>query len=488
MISIPVAKKISSVSEFSAEGTFEGQAPFLLSTIQHIYIKLDLQHQFENAKTADDANSFLRSVARAAMAASQIAEHHDGWLLEVQGSMLHIGLPMNTELGSGSQADAARKYLGDIHAAYMVLFGHSRSRVDGWRMTVDTGRTLVVSGRGVHGDSSLVSLGRSANRPAKHLYSQLERPEESRQLKRFHAGIYDAESRKWRYEDLNSLTSTLSEAREIAKGVRSTEPKLDYSRFITASAAPIPVGGHPAAPSVDRPYTYYGWVMRTDLDGFTARVDACLDDDTKLGELAVGFYQLMDAAAEFVHTHEEALAQLPWAGDNFTAAAVFISKSEYESAIPRQLIELTLDFEKEMKSIAESCGFGGWAHSIAGGEVHGNANGNIYIAGIEIGQRRFLVGAGEGVGRSIQGFGDIDPGAGEAVVYSDDWRLLDEDYKQVFVEAASVRGGVSTLFRSASVIELLRSRGRQAVADVEVKATFSAGNSENVVVRPYFHE
>lgn len=486
MPSMHAARKISSLSEFSIDRRSGREVPFLLDVIQHIYIKLDFQHQYENAKTAEDANGFLRSVARAAMTASQIAERHGGFLLEVQGSMLHIGIPANHGQLNSVQRGSSKECVGDIHAAFGELFGQSGSRVDGWRMTVDRGKTLVVSGRGVHGDNSLVSLGRSANRPAKHLYSQLELPEDSRGLKRFYVGYFEGNTGKWRYEPLSQQPSTLNEMRAIAKSIRASEPRVIYSSLITASAAPIPSTGHPAAPSADRPHTYFGWVMRTDLDGFTARIESCLDNDQKLGELAVMFYRLMEAAADFVQYHREELTQLPWAGDNFTAAAVFSSKANYESAIPKQLVELTLDFEKEMTAIATECGFGGWAHSVAGGQVHGNAHGNIFIAGIEIGSCRFLVGAGEGVGRSTQGFGDIDPDAGEIALYQEDWKLLSDIYRDKFKPATTARGQASTLYRIGASRELLVARTREATKEVVTVVSQPGRESVPVRSRPYF--
>lgn len=485
MSSYSTATKVGQLSEFQSEGIRAGTAPFVLDTIQHVYIKLDFQQQFENAKTADDANGFLRSVARAAMAVSQVSGRYGGYLLEIQGSMLHAGIPFKDTHLHDSRRNLIRECLGDIHAAFTELFGHSRTRVDGWRMTTDMGRTLVVSGRGVHGDSSWVSLGTSANRPAKHLFAQLELPEQQRDLKRFYVGFFDQDV-GWTHQDLKSLPSTLNEARRIAKGVRDTEPRIVYSNLITASAAPIPSNGHPGAPSVKRPHTYFGWIMRTDLDGFTARVQACMDDDQKLAELAATFYRLMDAAAEFVLASNEELAQLPWAGDNFTAAAVFSQKSEYESAIPKQLVELTLDFEKEMEAVAKDCGFGGWAHSIASGEVHGNASGNIFIAGIEVENRRFLVAAGEGVGRSTQGFGDINPDAGEVVVYKADWDKLVDEYKNELGPAKTKRKQESSLYRLGDTRDLLIARTNEAAKEVVTVVTNPRRGEQPIRSRPYF--
>jgi hypothetical protein len=464
------------------EFRLKGQIPFLPLDLVHIYIKLDFKPQFENAGTAQDARGFLRSIARATMTSHRIAERYMGTLLEVQGSTIHMGLP--------DSGDDQLLFLGDLHTALQVVFSDPYSRVEGWRMTVDVGRTLIVAGRGVHGDESYVSLGKSANRPAKHLYEQLELPEEKRDLKRFYVGLRDPDAETWKHEHLEAMPRSLNETQTIANETRMAEPTLHFfeavgsQRFVTAQAAPIGPAGTPASPSANKPHTYFGWVMRTDLDGFTARVDECFDDDEKLRELAQEFNNIMDAAANFVELHNERLAQLPWAGDNFTAAAVFASKEEYDLAVPTRLVELSLDFEKEMVAAAVTSGFGGWAHGVAGGTVHGNSNGNVYIAGVEVGQRRFLVGAGEGFGRSTQAFGNINPKPSEMVLYKADWEQLDAAYKDSFEIAKTHRGEISSLYRITRLDDLRAVRSRAAAKAVTTTVTFP-NESREIKSRPY---
>lgn len=464
-----------------------GGVPFRPVELEHAYIKLDFEHQYENARTAEDAKLFLKSVARAALTTHGIVQHYGGELLEVQGSMIHAGLPVTHD----SRGTSARDFVTTLHAALQVLYAGS-SRVQGWRMTVDAGKTLVVAGRGAHGDDSWVSLGPAANRPAKHLYAQLERPEERRELKRFHAGFYDAHTNRWTHIDLDRSPQGLGQLKSIAERARRETPTLRYieaiggERTVLGKMAPMGTPGTPASPTADRPHTYFGWVMRSDLDGFSARVAECLGDDHRLQELATDFYRIMDTAAAFVALHSEDLAQLPWAGDNFTASAVFRTHDEYQNAASKRLVELCLDFEKEMNEAAEDGGFGGWAHGIAGGAPHRNAGGNVYLAGVEIEGRRFLVGAGEGFGRSAHAFGDVNPDAEQLVVYRPDWNQLDAAYKDVFKPAVNTRGQQSTLFWTAKVPALQRSRARIGAAGTASVVTFAGSRAEKVEPRPYF--
>lgn len=465
-----------------------GSYPFLLLDLVHIYIKLDFKSQYEHARTADDARGFLRSVARAAMAASALAAEFGGAILEVQGSMLHVGIPLGPKMPLGSAPNGAFGFCGALHQIYETVFFDRSSRVDGWRMTADGGRTLVVAGRGVHDDQSWVSLGSSANRPAKHLYAQLELPEDRRQLKRFCVGLLDPGSGGWQYRRLDELPVFTTKAGVLAEGLRDSEPKVRFtdSFIVEARATPIGPAGTPASPSPDRPMNHYGWVMRADLDGFTAKVEECDGEDHAMTALADGFYEIMDKAAKFTALHDQELVQLPWAGDNFTAMAVFRSKSEYDRAVPRRLVETSLDFEKEMADAAANAGFGGWAYGVAGGEVGGVRGGNVYFAGIEIDGRRFLVAAGEGVGRSAQAFGDVNPKAKQVVLYSPDFERLHETYREHFKVAKNVRGEESSLYRVSATPVLVAARAGLGAVGAVSMVSVSPSTTRLVEPRPHF--
>lgn len=475
----PVLEQAADLAQFRSF-LDQGRRAFVPQSLTHVYLRLDFKPQYENATTARDARDFLRSIYRAALAAHRIAERYRGFVQEVQGSMVHIAVP--------ALSDGGIQLAGDLHEALGFVFDNRSSRVMSWRMAADTGKTLIVANRGAHGDDSYVALGQAANRPAKHLYSQLELAEEDRQLKQFHLARFDPSGR-WSHQRLGDIPTALLESKKLGEQVRHAEPQLYFaeatarSSVVTAQAAPIAPIGRPGSPEPETPHTYFGWVMRADLDGFTARVDRCMDDDEKLAELAQEFNGIMDAATSFVHAHKEVLVQLPWAGDNFTVAAAYRTKDEYDSAVGTRLVELTLDFEKEMRANAVACEFGGWAHGVAGGEVHGNSGGNVYVAGIGLPGRRFLVGVGEGFGRSTQAFGDIDPEPGVMVLYQSDWRRLNDDYKSRFAEVSSRRGKKSSIYVSADIEDLWTVRGHRAT---RVRSVSLGDSRPTVAIKPYF--
>lgn len=491
-----ITERVADLGTFQAVKAAGAKLPLWPQELAHIYVKLDFTDESENAATVEQATGFLRSVYRASSAAQRIAEQHNGFLLEVQGSTLHVGLQAPP---TGSLLDSANEFVTKLHWAYRATFSDQKKRVQGWRMTVDAGKTLVVAGRGVHGDSSYVSLGQAANRPAKHLYAQLEiENEHDRELKRYHVGVRVPASSPsgrdtWKHSNLDRSPSRLTALAKITEEVQREAPQFEFLDAVTgwkqvqARALPIAPAGAPASPKPEKPHTYFGWVMRADLDGFTAAIQGCLDRNDKLAEMAEDFYCLMDAAAAFVERNKQTMAQLPWAGDNFTAAAVFAAKPSYDGAIPRQLVELTLEFEKDMADAAVECGFGGWAHGVAGGDVRLKSVGNVYLAGVEVGGRRFLVGVGEGFGRSTKAFGDINPKPNELVVYNPDWEKMDEQYKKAFEPAVTRRKEQSSLFRIGTIEGLRKAQARAAAAAVYTTTTsFRNEEPRQIPAKPHY--
>ncbi len=224
--------------------------------------------------------------------------------------------------------------------------------------------------------------------------------------------------------------------------------------------------------------------MRADLDGFTSRVDQCMDDAQMLEELAEEFHAIMGVAARFADQHSEAVIQLPWAGDNFTAAAVFPTRADYDQARKTRLIELSTSFEIETEEALVS--FRNWAHSVSGGDPTGASKGNVYVAGIEIDGRRYLVGVGEGFGRSSQGFTDVVPKGDEMVLYTPDWEKLEQKYRDLFKPATNQSDQQSTLFRIAKVDDLCRVNEKEATATPTIEVRFRDSGKRQIPVKPHF--
>jgi hypothetical protein len=480
----------------SRSSRLDEEPTLLPSLFWHIYIKLDFQKQYENAETKADGHAFVVSVARAAAAAELVLRGADGIVVEVQESVIHCLIH-----DVHKNPEAMRRQCSAIHRALEFVFSGG-SKVEGWRMTADWGKTLLVRGRGIHNDDSYVSLGNAANAPAKHLYSELSVPSEvDRRLKRYMLGVRDAESNNWRHE---SLTVLLSEGFTKIASAELTEAKtreFHVTNMLTKEARAVRdfdsgqslvhLRANDMVETNEAPVAFFGWVMRADLDGFTARVENCFDDDDELLVLGKKFQDIMDEGARFAGLHSELLVQLPWAGDNFTAAVTFADRDAYHFAIDRRYVEFSLDFANELKSVTANAGLQGWAQTSAGGDVHGNAHGNIYVGSVSFENRRFLIGAGVGFGRTSQAFSDMKPKSGELVIFDDDYSSLLKPYQNQFVGRTRHDGAVSTLFRKAIMADLTEARiqidrSLSSVAQpVKTSVTIGGGLTAKVSSRPY---
>jgi hypothetical protein len=475
-----------------ARATNNAESPSLMpAKFWHIYIKLDFQKKYENAETKNDGKSFIRNVMRAATAAEHVISSSDGIVVEVHGSVVHCILP--DEFASNSNVLSKCHSISD---ALHLIFNDS-SKVEGWRMAADWGKTLLVRGRGIHNDDSYVSLGDSANAPAKYLFSQLAKSsEETRALKRFMLAWRSEKKEAWQHEPLGdvineefkkSASARYAEIRAQSFDVESVLSKrARASQEVRAQAAPLDSSAQSDGSGDGDTVIYYGWVMRADLDGFTARVHACFDNDGELLRLGEQFQGIMDEAARFAERHDEILVQLPWAGDNFTAAVVFADKKNYEESIESNLIEFSLDFSEALSKITSKAELAGWAQSTAGGGVYGNSEGNVYVGAVSFEGRRFLIAAGQGVGRTTKAFSDMDPGPGQLVVFEDDFDRLLKPYKDRLTDRVKMDSSQSTLFRKGDIDELEKARNEIKRVLVSVsepaKTLVTVGTSTKVLV------
>lgn len=469
---------------------FAQRGGYFPQSFWHLYLHLDLQKKYENAGNKADATSFLRNVARAAYAAELIARPLGGAVIEVHGSTVHVALP--APVGDPS---IVKDFAVGLHLALGSVFSE-RAKVEGWRMSADYGRTLIVQGEGVHGDDSLVSLGNAANRPAKLMGKELAKStEEERKLKRSYLAVRSGEQGRVEYLNLAALAlhadEKSSQGKRWAKLVRSEGVQVSGVRsgpqMIHSQAAPISPPGQSDSPSADDPNISFGWVVRADLDGFTKRVSECFDQPAELQKLANGFASIMEEAKNFTAERDEYVVQLPWAGDCLNVAVVYADNAAYEKALATGLVEFSTDCDKALASLAQQSNFGGWAQGVAGGLVHGGAHGNIFVGSVEFGERRFLVGAGSGFGRSNQAFVDIDPKAGEIAVFDEDYHWLDKKYREKFHQGTKSDGSASSLFWVAKCSGLIDARYLHLTQPAKTKLTVGPKKTVTHSARPHSH-
>lgn len=430
------------------------------ATLWHVYLDINYGLDMEAADNREAAKQYFKLVGRATAVCMHTAAQFDGHVLELQGPTIHVGMP--------ASAMSVRDLLDWAMLTHVSLSSALHgSGVRGWRMAGDHGRTLVVEGRGIHNDTSLVSIGDAANRPAKRLGGS--------EVGSGQLTWRDPTSGVWKTEDLDALAQLV-----IRKG-RGTASDRGLVDSITKSAraasvevrglfedGPSPDRVHSRAaplsspttarPSILDPLTRFGITFRNDLDGFCQRVAEAFERDGALQDLANHFSTLMDKASAFASGHEKLLIQLPWVGDCFVAVLVSEARAGYESDLRTGPVDFAIDWDKVMHQEATSFGYGGWAQSAAGGKVDPRAAGNVHIASLTVSGRQFLVGAGKGVRRSQDAFEHVSPAPQTFTLFREDLALLSDAYRKLFRAQASNNGGTSSHFESARIDALARRR------------------------------
>ena len=244
-------------------------------------------------------------------------------------------------------------------------------------------------------------------------------------------------------------------------------------RQVSAQAAPL---GNPSPESL---YSCYGFVLSMDLDGFTkrvARAAAGSIDDKR--ELAEDFLDIMRRAAAFAERHPDTFIQFPFAGDNAIFAVTADTLEEYKTRKKVSPVKTAIEWEETMGERARDAGYGGWGQSLAGGGTpHGNSKGNLHVAGILLGGRRFLVGIGPGMRHARQGFSHVDPTPKELAMFRADIADLHECLRKEFYDCATPlserssnykKAELSVMSRALAEIEAERNRVVQSVSQAKI--------------------
>jgi hypothetical protein len=467
-------------------------SPYWFGNVIHLYLELRLNVQeLEGAESVEKAKQALEYIRKAADAAHLTCEVFEGQVLEIHGRTLHLGLLYGTD-------EEVEDKMKGAAALLHVLLGraYGSGGPDGWKMAGAHAPTLTIESAGIHDDTSLVSLSPAANYPAKALGKGL-------------VPLWNLGSEikgKWGCDTLDDLVlkygtkvfaarafpgkkSLVEEVMEKrAKVVNFSS--LSEIRQINLSA--VPVGGNDSGPTVDNPFSCFGFVLSMDLDGFTRRVDvAARGTDADQLKLAEDFRHIMEDAASFARNHDESFIQFPFAGDNAIFAVTAASLSEFTVLKMVEPVAIAVEWEEAMGDQARIAGFGGWGQSAAAGGIpHGNSKGNLHVGGIILGERRFLVGIGPGMRYARQAFSHAEPGNDEQAMSSLDTGGLHPRLSREYSDCTSNNGGKSSYYRMAMLAGLaaavaeVRAEQQQQVAKVAPSKIQLTGTS--VAHRPYF--
>lgn len=283
---------------------------FFPATGYHIYCELRPVEAFESAEDDKRISKFVRVIDRYAQLGEEAANQRGLVMLELQGRVLHFFFAGEaTEANTNAVIDFVHEF---TQSAYDDLREEMGDQWHGFAAAFDHGQCILLNHTSQQ-TLSTVSLGPSANNPAKRLF------------KKCPAGHVSAPSRLVRHitpardewTDINLRDRLTSPSRSGASLAESFSKiahlaRKDDDAIQNFSAAQ---GQNILRFSPNKPLRITGSVIRFDLDGFSALVEwAFSGGESAIVLLAQGFKTVMDYA-EIVATAHQPCLMLPWAGD-----------------------------------------------------------------------------------------------------------------------------------------------------------------------------
>lgn len=253
---------------------------------------------------------FVRVIDRYAQLGAEAANQRRLVMLELQGRVLHFFYPAEaSEINTDTVIDFVHEF---TRSAYDDLRDDMGDQWHGFASAFDQGRCILVNHTSQQ-TLSTVSLGPSANKPAKRLFKECP------------AGHVSAPSRlvkhtvaSWNeWADINlrdRQTSPASGSSPLAESFSKLRRLVRKDDGTIQNFAAVQ-GQNILHFSPNQPLRIKGSVARFDLDGFSALVeDAFSKGDFAVMTLAQGFQAVMDYAEHVAKSHQPCL-MLPWAGD-----------------------------------------------------------------------------------------------------------------------------------------------------------------------------
>jgi hypothetical protein len=402
----------------------------------HFYSDLRLELELSAANQRVDAALYLRILQTYASIAEACGSQLGMEILEVQGERLHLFWELVPPT-----PNAGIELIEFARAFHSLASQRIAEEAPGYEFTLrfaaDYGRSLILRTIGRDFSDSVISLGDAANRPAKRLVVAVGRggvPAGHLSVTPLAVGESSKGETKWFDIDVASrpfVESLKSETLEKSKGVL-TKIEAANRRLVEASVAPNPLN------LVASPIFRQGFMLRADLDGFSARIrSAFMGGDYGLQKLVEEFSALIDYPKAFSDKLPSGVNTIvfPWAGD---CANLFLVCKDYSSErkyLPNRLgleWHTLADQDQEGKAWRKLMGQSKWVVAIAGGDPSVRGHGSILTANVAAAGRLFYIGAGWSWRRSLDAEQSDGLTPDETAVQVEDFSGLSKPYCDAF--------------------------------------------------------
>ena len=435
----------------------------------HVYSELRPVEGLRLAE-GDFVQRYLKLIDEYTRAGLEAAKLFGLELLELQNNVLHF-YKEGPDL-ENTAWDALRFSYIFTKVLYETLAEDLGGHWHGFAICMDHGESIIVR-RGQSSNSSAISLGPSANRPAKRLLygktpaGHVEFPgawTEELLGQKFQGAWFPINLRDrdrlpllTRFENAE-LESQLRRALQDSRLTRSFASQTATPFVLAQGNSLIEQGQF----STDRPLSMRAFCMRVDLDNFTATVNAAFQQGEEAVEaVAKGFLRILEFGDYYEKRHY-GVVRLPWAGDS--VSFIIPPTGDLGAFRGKEWVGLV----QEWQSFAADTADGqknrwnsvfkdvGWAVGMSYAE-----DGWCLVAPIETESRKFLIAAGTplSLASDAQNLGK----AGETVIHNIDYDAAYPILRKLFEKIAA-----SDFWKSKELtLEKIR---REAI---------SAGRSEN---------
>jgi hypothetical protein len=450
------------------------QIPFTDTIGFHIYSDLAVELR-RSAGDEKAAAKYLHILQVYAKAAESVCESDWLRILEVQGGRLHL-YAESSPAQVQRLIQSCRKFYRLATGGVSAIAGNTQFTI---RMAADHGRAILLRSTGEDISESIVSLGNPANRPAKLLSQDVSR----NGVKAGHLAL-----------NRNALTDGDAEWTQInlaAEGIRKSHYEgvtgnalIENSTqgSMTAFAA-AEIEENPGNP-VFAPITRRGFMLRADLDGFSARVnEAMAQGGDAILALVREFNEIMKYPLAFASTLPKGVSVtiFPWAGD---CANIFLECDNYpleQCHLPHKAARNWHSVKPNGTNWSALFGKTQWLVAIAGGSEE-NGHGSILTGNVIAEGRTFHVGAGWIWHRSLEAEQAESNRATESVIQCEDYDALDAHLKDAFRDHSAH----PKLFKTAALADLNKTALIQKrAAAISVAATVPSLHIPAPAPRPY---
>jgi len=289
----------------------------------HLYSELRPVENLEIAQSDEAARKYLRVIEEYTHAGIAAASLFGLELLELQGNVLHF------HKDGENVEEAALAALQFSHIFTKVLYETLAEDLgDDWRgfaICMDHGDSVIVR-RGNASNSSAISLGPSANRPAKRLlygktpagHAEIPGSWAASLIGTPCHGAWFAINLRDR-DGLSVLSSLENAGLESQLRVILNNYRINRALMANRSQPLVLVNASDLVDqgnfSTDQPLRMRAFCMRVDLDGFSSIVErAFARGDDAVEAIAKGFIKILEFGDYFEKRHY-GVVRLPWAGD-----------------------------------------------------------------------------------------------------------------------------------------------------------------------------